>query len=275
MPEADEVGAIERTSSTKGRRKAGSSFPVVSLAEVSKILKDAGKYGFDHSVDEFASYMGHTSTNSGAFRQRLAAFRDWKVIAGRGDSIAMTQIGRVIALPPDPDAEREAFQEAFKNCVLFNRLYDEGRKNTPLERQGLGRKAVHSFGVSMNSANKFVESFVESAVVAGYAEEAGDGKVVLFDDEQDVTVPTPILADPVSQGSGPRSSPPSRGGGTPVVHQTWPIGGGIIAFEIRSDKPLPASAYAMVGEVVASLERLARTLGSSADDVGSPTESTD
>ncbi|MGH8241686.1 MAG: hypothetical protein ACREXP_32340, partial [Steroidobacteraceae bacterium] len=151
----------DRGTGTKGRRKPSTGFPVVSLAEASKILKDASKYGFDHKVGEFASYMGHTSTNSGAFRQRLAAFRDWKLIAGRGDTVSMTQIGRVIALPPDAESELVALQEAFHNCVVFNKLYDESQKNTPLARQSLGRRAVHSFGVSPNSVHKFVESFVE------------------------------------------------------------------------------------------------------------------
>jgi hypothetical protein len=35
---------------------------------------------------------------------------------------------------------------------------------------------------------------------------------------------------------------------------------GTIVFEIRSERPLPASAYATVGDVVASLERLSLTL---------------
>lgn len=272
MSETNEVGASGRTSVTKARRKPSAGFPVVSLSEVSKVLKAAGKFGFDHSVDEFASYMGHTSTNSGAFRQRLAAFRDWKVIAGRGDSIAMTQIGRVIALPPDADAEQAALQEAFKNCVLFNKLYEESRKGTSLERQGLGNRAVHAFGVSPSSVNKFVESFVESAVVAGLAEETGDGEVVLSDDVQDDVEPTPVRSESMAPGSGSRVATTGRASGTPVVHQTWPIAGGTIVFEIRSERPLPATAYATVGEVVASLERLAGTLAG--DDLESPAEST-
>jgi hypothetical protein len=52
--------------------------------------------------------------------------------------------------------------------------------------------------------------------------------------------------------------------------------GGTIVFEIRSERPLPASAYATVGEVVASLERLSLTLAPSeterVDDSEPPTE---
>ena len=34
----------------------------------------------------------------------------------------------------------------------------------------------------------------------------------------------------------------------------------MIVFEVRSDRPIPASAYVMVGEVVSTLERLAGVL---------------
>jgi hypothetical protein len=45
-----------------------------------------------------------------------------------------------------------------------------------------------------------------------------------------------------------------------VVHQVWAIAGGSILFETRTDKPLPATAFATVGEVVAILEHLVETL---------------
>ncbi len=260
----DAPDAAEPTAKpSKSRRKPGTGFPVVSLAEAAKILKDAGRYGFEHSVEEFASYMGHTTTNSGAFRQRLAAFRDWKLIAGRGDTVSMTQLGRVIALPTDDEAEHAALQEAFRSCVVFTKVYDEAQKNTPLDRQVLGRRAVHGFGVSPNSVNKFVDSFVESAIVAGLAEEAGENQVVLLDPLSTDVLPTSTTAatkaDPSPAATAAARSAPARVS-TPVVHQTWPIADGMIVFEVRSDRPIPASAYVMVGEVVSTLERLAGVL---------------
>jgi len=254
------------------RRKAGTGFPVVSLAEASEILKTAGKYGFEHSVTAFAKHMGHSTTNSGAFRQRLAAFRDWKLVAGRGDTVSMTEIARIIALPPDVDGERAALEAAFRNCGVFLRLYEGSQKNVPLERQGLGNKAVHDFGVAPSSIAKFVTSFVESAVIAGLAQVMDDGGVTLLDsvqiDEIEPHALPTVTAPPTTQprgGQGPRA-------GAPVVHQSWPIDGGTVVFEIRSDKPLPATAYAMVGEVVATLERLAGTLAPSIVDARIPME---
>jgi hypothetical protein len=80
--------------------------------------------------------------------------------------------------------------------------------------------------------------------------------------------PPTVTPPPTTQ---PRGGQGQRAG-APVVHQSWPIDGGTVVFEIRSDKPLPATAYAMVGEVVTTLERLAATLASSIGEVQITTE---
>jgi hypothetical protein len=264
---------------TTTRRRPTTGFPVVSLADAASILKEAGKYGFEHSIGEFASYMGHTSTNSGAFRQRLAAMRDWKLVAGRGDNISMTDIARVIALPPDDETELDALRAAFKNCAIFNKLFEDMQKGTPLARQGLGNRAVHAFGVSPSSVTKFVASFVDSAVAAGIAQVDDKGQVTLLDSTTAFVSRADVgqqpLVSPTSTAVPPRATQTGRSA-TPVVHQAWPIDGGTIIFEIRSERPLPASAYATVGEVVASLERLSVTLApvtsSTVADESEPTE---
>ena len=269
------------TSTSAPRRKRATGFPVVSLAEAAAILKEAGKYGFDHSTAAFATYMGHSTTNSGAFRQRLAAFRDWKLIAGRGDSLAMTDIARVIAHPTDDDAERRAMQTAFMNSPVFFKLYEESAKGKPLAAAQLGNRAVLNLGVAPGSKDKFVQSFTESAVAAGLASLNEDGQIVLE--------PLDAGADAGGQRSSegqllhnPQPVQPSLGRtqpmvrqGTPVVHQAWVIDGGSIVFEIRTDKPLPATAFGTVGEVVASLEHLAATLGPPASQVGDEAEETE
>jgi len=271
---ADVVSRAPAGGKAPTRRKPSTGFPVVSLAEAAEILKEAGKYGFEHSVGEFASYMGHSTTNSGAFRQRMAALRDWKLVTGRGDSISMTEAARVIALPPDDAAELNALRVAFKNCSIFYKLYEESQKGTPLARPGLGNRAVHAFGVAPSSVSKFVASFVDSAVAAGIAQVHEDDRLTLQEPDEQVDglgFTTETNVPVTSTTASPRSSQTGRSA-APVVHQAWPIDGGTIVFEIRSERPLPASAYVTVGEVVASLERLSLTLaptttGSVTDEV--------
>jgi len=248
------------------RRKRSTGFPVVSLSEAATILQEAGKYGFEHSTAAFATYMGHSTTNSGAFRQRLAAFRDWGLIAGRGDSLAMTELGRIVAVPTDEQAERRALQDAFMNSPEFLKLYEGSAKGQPLTAAPLGARAVHDFGISPGSKDKFVQSFSESAVAAGLAERTDDGQLVLRARDEDGAGLTGAAASTAAAASvadpAPTLAKPQRPAALPVVHQTWEIDEGTISFEIATTKPLPASAFVTVGEVVASLERLAATLAS-------------
>jgi hypothetical protein len=252
----------ESVSSSRARRKPGTGFPVVALPEAAKIVREAGKYGFEHSVSAFARYMGHSTTNSGAFRQRLAAFRDWKLIAGRGDTIVFTETGKTIALPPNAAAEREALQTAFMNCSVFATLYDGVAKRQPIQAQGLGAKAVHELGVAPSAVDKFTTSFTDSAVAAGLAK-VDNGDVVLLDQALDVddTDEPPEdqdhLAVPGTRRSEARALLTQA---APVVHQLWSLPAGAVLFEVRLDRPLPAAAFAQVGTVVHEIEALAGRL---------------
>lgn len=247
------------------RRKRGTGFPVVPLSEAARILKEAGKYGFEHPTPAFASYMGHSTTNSGAFRQRLSAFRDWELITGRGDMLAMTEVARMIAMPTDPDAERRAMQEAFRSCDVFMRLYDQTAKGQPLNPDRLGGRAVHEFGVTPAKSSKFIESFIESTLAAELAELDDNGDVVLWGpvNGHDVAEAPVRETEPASLPTNASQAPTRRvdsASDAPTIRQSWPIDGGEIVFELRSEHAMPATAFAAIGEVVALLEALAMSL---------------
>ena len=249
------------------RRKRGTGFPVVSLSEAARILKEAGKYGFEHPAPAFASYMGHSTTNSGAFRQRLSAFRDWELITGRGDMLTMTEVARLIAVPTDAAAERRAMQEAFGSCAVFARLYDQSAKGQRLNPDRLGGRAVHELGVTPANARKFIESFVESALAAELAELKEDGDIVLWGPEdgtvaEAAAVETPNRPQPSAEAPATREPAAQRVSAAPTIRQLWSIDGGEIVFELRSEQALPATAFTAIGQVVAELEALAGSLGS-------------
>ncbi len=269
MNEIEDTGtesAPHDGSAKRPRRKRGTGFPVVSLSEAARILKEAGKYGFEHPAPAFASYMGHSTTNSGSFRQRLAAFRDWDLITGRGEMLTMTEVARLIAMPTDATAERRAMQTAFNNCGVFARLYEQSAKGQPLTAEGLGGRAVHELGVAPSSSPKFIESFIESAIAAELAELSEDGDVMLWGPEngaaaESAAAETSDLQQPSPDASHTRGSATERATAVPTVRQSWPIAGGEILFELRSDQALPAAAFVAIGELVAKLETLASSLG--------------
>ena len=267
---SNQQGGKEAAGSKRPSRKRGTAFPVVSLPEAARIVKDAGKYGFEHHIASFATYMGHSTTNSGAFRQRLAAFRDWELVDGRGDTLTMTDIARKIAMPTDEAAERQALQQAFKNCEVFTGLYDRMAKGRPLDRDGLAAQAVHGFGVSPAKAHQFVRSFIDSVVAAQLAEADDQDNVVLLAQdtvgEADDALPPdgePDAASHEISHEPTRSRAAGRSaavGQVPAIRQSWPITGGEIIFEVRSEEALPATVFGDLGEVVTKLEALSASL---------------
>ncbi len=156
------------------QRKRGAGFPVVALPEAVSILRKAGKHGNEHAITAFAGYLGHSTPNSGSFKRRLAAFRDWKFIAGAtGDRVVFTDLGRRIAFPTDPAKEKRDLQEAFQNCALFWKVYDDSAKGVPINLATLSNHGVQ-LGVAPVSKQQFAESLSESAVEAGFAEMESD-----------------------------------------------------------------------------------------------------
>ncbi len=251
-------------------RKRGTGFPVVPLSDAAAILKEAGKYGFEHTPQTFASFMGHSSTSSGAFRQRLAAFRDWGFITGSA-TFTMTEVARMIAVPTSTEEERKAMQTAFQNCEVFLQLYEQASKETPLDPEGLHGMAVHNLGVAPARADKFVHSFINSACVAELAEQAENGQVILWDPENPQIAPTaPVQAE---IGSEPPDMRGQSSSAPPLIRQAWAIADGEIIFEVRSEKALPATSFRVIGEVVAQLEELATSLaGDNPDGSNAETE---
>lgn len=240
----------------KARRSRGTGFPIVPLPEAVGIIREAGKYGFEHSVSAFARYVGHSTTNSSAFRQRLAAFRDWNLVTGRGDTVAFTDTARTIALPRDATAE----QAALMNCAVFVSLYERVSKGQKVDAQRLGAIAVHDLGVSRTSSDRFTASFVASAVAAGLARDADDGRLILLDlehVEQDDALLVPAGDDGEDHTPRPIAAPRAQ----PVIRQEWEVTGGSVLIELRLDRPLPASLFSAVGAVVKEAEALAKALG--------------
>jgi hypothetical protein len=158
----------------------------VALPEAVSILRTAGKHGTEHAMSAFATYLGHSTHNSGSFNRRLAAFRDWKFIAGgTGDRVVFTDLGRRVAYPTDPVKEKQDLQEAFQNVSLFWKVWDDSAKGVPISLTTLTNHGVQ-LGVAPVSGRQFADSLVQSAVEAGFAEM--DGEKVIFLGPSDVAV---------------------------------------------------------------------------------------
>ncbi|WP_423488529.1 hypothetical protein [Mycobacteroides sp. PCS013] len=242
----------------------GTGFPVLSLPDAAKIIKDAGKYGKAHTATALAGYAGHTSATSGPWKQKASALREWGLISsGSGDSVSLTDRAMKIAHPESPEKERAALLEAFRGSSLFMKFYNDFAVNSELTLAGIASKAVNVHGVSVSSKDKFTKSFVDSAVAVGLAERVGADRAK--------TLPMPGLGDQVdpdldedAEDEEPVDEVPvkrKRKTGTPAVDQTWDLEHGSISFSIVTDKPLAAATYTKLASVVTAIEALAGELG--------------
>lgn len=240
------------------RRKPSTGFPVLDLGEAASVLARASQHGWEHTVAEIAGYMGHATTNSGAFRAKLAALRDYGLVSGRGESLEITQVGRKIAIPEAEEERLAALREAFANTV-FGAVYQESVKGSPISIDSIGRRAVNRLGVAPGSQGQFGEVFARSASAAGLAEPSGDGKVTLLARPQDRTSGQDSrgLEDAPSSENPPapehRYSRPSL---KPVLDQHWPLPDGEVSLTVTIARPLSAADFASIGAVVAQIEKL-------------------
>lgn len=240
------------------RRRPSTGFPVLDLGEAASVLARASQHGWHHTVAEIAGYMGHATTNSGAFRAKLAALRDYGLVSGRGESLEITQVGRKVAVPETEEERLAALREAFANTV-FNPVYQESVKGSPISVDSIGRRAVNRLGVAPGSQGQFGEVFARSASAAGLAEAAGDGMVKLLAKPHDRS------SDGDNRGSTdgpPGENPPAAGQPSgrpavkPVLDQRWPFPEGEVALTVTISRPLSAADFTSIGSVVAQIERL-------------------
>lgn len=247
-------------------RTRGLGFPTVPLATAVRTVRQIARHGAQHAEAAFAQYLGHNTTNSGAYRQKAAAYRDWGLITSANGRIALTDVARRVAMTEEGE-DGELLREIFRGCEVFRRVYDDCAKGQQIEIAWLRNHAVLTLGVSAASGDRFVDCFIASASAAGLARRASERTFVL-DAETDAPPPdvVAVASRPLEQvrfygggETGPSARPPV------VLRQDWRRGDSVVTLEIRSANPLPAEAFMKVAGAVTAVEAVADALGE-ADD---------
>ncbi|MEV7826393.1 hypothetical protein [Microbacterium enclense] len=264
-------GEAEKVKQT--RRAAGVGFPSMPLGDAVTLVKKIASYGTTHTDAAVASFLGHSTANSGPFRSKLAALKDYGLLAGRSTELTVTPLALEIVHPGLDADPHESLKAAFLKCKVFATVLDALPKDHDLEVAGLANTAMHNHGVAPQSKEVFAASFVKSGVLAGLVEEVDAGRIRIpsstattspehspAEGQQSGDVASLTHAIPVSSGSVTRSSLPEPTNA--VVNHSWPIDGGTVRFTIESSVTLPASAYAVVGSVIAAGDTLAELLTS-------------
>lgn len=252
------------------KRNRSTGFPVEMLSKATEVVRSSVSYGLRHSLEAFAGFMGSKTTNSGTFKQKLAAYRDWGLVSRSGEQISLTELGKRIAMPVSDDDEKAAIQEAFLSCDVFANVLESSVKGQPLRLSMLANAAVQNQGISPASRDSFVNCFAVSAVFAGLATRPDEQTIELAMSKDPLITRMPEVKREVldrdfgSSGSTPISTSAA------TVRQVWPVAGGEMVLEIRSGRALPLAAYQSLADVVERLEQLAELL--SWEDVSNATD---
>lgn len=265
----------DEETNTTSRRKRGTGFASVPLGEAISAVKDAGKYGREHGLEDFAGYLGHSTTNSGPFRRKMAALKDWGLIERSGERVVFTDLANEIAYPESTEQEATRIRDAFRNESLFANIYDESTKDTELDLEFIGGRAVNGFGVAPQSLRQFAASFGGSVETARLGEMTGNGKIVLRDpsvtdgaESVDGVDDESASGQAVENANAPKGRRKLSPGVSPVLQQIWDLEPGAVIFDIQLDRPLPASAFTEVSAVVSAIEKLVEVLKPTGADEG-------
>ncbi|MCB9440554.1 MAG: hypothetical protein H6523_09935 [Mycolicibacterium sp.] len=267
-------------------KKRGVAFPQLSLEAAVEAIVAMGQHGADHSQDAAAAYLGHQTTNSGAYRVKLAALRDWGLIK-RGDKerVMLTELAKdLVMAAPDHAHARALLLAAFDSCRVFEQLYEDSAKEIPQTTERFRTTVVMRHNVATDQADKFIDIFVDSAGYAGLAKRDGnqitllprDRPTTVLEDHQ-ATPGFPNIFEANGQLVAPKSPAPpldrvvrvAEAPAAPAqpeipvaLRQSWPIDGGEIEFVIRTPKALPPAIYAemaKMAEIAATMQELLKS----------------
>jgi hypothetical protein len=263
-----ERGPATPTAGGRPQRRRGKGFPGLPLDESADVIKNAGKYGREHSVAAFAGYLGHDSTNSGAFLAKMAALNDWGLIDRSGGRVAVSVLGERVAYPVSDHDEEEALREAFLNAALFARVYEDSTKQTDLSLEVIGNRAVTGLGVAATRKNQFAQSFARSAVAAGLGR-MSNGSLQLLTTERTPAAGAEAAETQEADGDGAgrtrQKDADQPSDAPPTLHQEWRVKAGTLVFEARLAEAFPAAAFRDLASVTEAIEKLTRSLGGSAE----------
>jgi hypothetical protein len=268
----------QRTNEVTEPKRRGPGFPSLNLQDAVEAIVIAGRNGPDHSHDAFATYLGHKTANSGAFRNKLASMRDWGLLArGDRDRVVLSGLAQELVLAA-PDHTKDQLLTAFESCRVFGMLYNDSAKNVAMDLSRLRTQVIMRYGVGKDQADKFVSSFVQSAVFAGLAHSDGSAVTLL---QRESASAADADTEEVDDRSHSGVTPPAETDSTSVsrpgpalnttlpvaLRQQWPIDGGEIEFVIRTSEALPPSIYALVAEMAEVAEKMKAKLSGPAFEI--------
>lgn len=176
------------------RARSSVAFPYADLAEAERAVHQvAGSMG-QCRPEQLAAWLGHGTLNSGAFRNKVAAAKQFGLLEGERNLIRLTDLGRRLS---EASGARQARVEAFLSPGVYRTIFEAHRGRRMPGNLGIELEMVR-LGVSRSQAKPARRIFVRSAEHAGFLE-SGGGQLVL---PRGTVFPPPATGAP----AGPRPS---------------------------------------------------------------------
>lgn len=205
-----DVAAEEAVASDRSKRERSTiDFPYMPLEAAIEVASAVySRCGFGScEQDELAAEMGQTV--SGAFRQKTAAARTFRLVEKDGRSaFRLTELGKAIVVP---ETEKAARVNAFLAVPLYEAIFERFRGRSLPPAKALERE-MENLGVARKQTERARQAFSKSAQFAGFFD-SGTDRLVRPRLEQDADQLADIQeSTPPEDNESSRSS--VRGGGS-------------------------------------------------------------
>lgn len=167
--------AEDKTKKTNGSdEKKGAHPPRLNLAEAGNIITELyERTGSEASLDDLSEIFGN-SLKSSAFITKQNVLKKYGLIVFEADTAKLTDTAESIVAPKDKTEKAAALRKAFLEVEAFETVYQKYVGKLLPEDTFL----INSFTAvgGRDKAEKWMESFKESARYAGLLMDRGDGK---------------------------------------------------------------------------------------------------
>ena len=151
------------------RKPPDIKFSFYTLADSVAVAKAIHEQGGGRATrDQLAAFLGHSTTNSGAFISRLASARTFNLITtDRGDFV-ITDLAQRILMPVRPEQHVEGLVEAFLTVPLFKEIYEEHKGKELPPEFGLKNLLRTKYGITGRTVDIAYRALMESAEQAQF-----------------------------------------------------------------------------------------------------------
>lgn len=185
----------------KSRRSQSTiAFPYYDLACSQNLARQTLEAGGECRPEQLAAWLGHSTLNSGAYRNKVAAAGLFGLVRATRNNVSVTPAGKAIT---QDHLKRQAKVDAFLNVAVYRAIFDRYRGTRLPPSIALERELIDQ-GVTRTQARYARQVLLRSAEQAGLFEASESKMVIPRGAHLAGATPPPELQDPGARQAHPR-----------------------------------------------------------------------